>query len=227
MTNRCGGRTTAATPIDPLPASDTFLFSSARQPVSVYTAGMKNLIRLLVSLFTIASAALIFSLPLAAQAREGVIGDLLKDISGAEKKVLALANAVPESAYAWRPVAGVRSTGEVFQHIASDNYFLPAMLDKAAPKETGITKDYKSAEAFEKRPMNKAAVIAELEKSFTFLRTSMSSTTDAQLDAPIDMFGQKSTTRALWVSTATHLHEHLGQLIAYARSNKITPPWSK
>ena len=23
------------------------------------------------------------------------------------------------------------------------------------------------------------------------------------------------------------LHEHLGQLIAYARSNKVTPPWSK
>jgi hypothetical protein len=29
------------------------------------------------------------------------------------------------------------------------------------------------------------------------------------------------------VGTVTHLHEHLGQLIAYARSNKVTPPWSK
>jgi hypothetical protein len=27
--------------------------------------------------------------------------------------------------------------------------------------------------------------------------------------------------------TATHLHEHLGQLIAYARSNGVTPPWSQ
>jgi hypothetical protein len=24
----------------------------------------------------------------------------------------------------------------------------------------------------------------------------------------------------------THAHEHLGQAIAYARSNGITPPWS-
>ena len=24
----------------------------------------------------------------------------------------------------------------------------------------------------------------------------------------------------------THLHEHLGQAIAYARMNKVTPPWS-
>ena len=99
--------------------------------------------------------------------------------------------------------------------------------DQQAPKETGITKEYNTATGFEKRPMNKAAVIAELEKSFTFLCKSMSSTTDAQLNTAIDMFGQTSTTRALWISTATHLHEHLGQLIAYARSNKITPPGSK
>jgi len=41
------------------------------------------------------------------------------------------------------------------------------------------------------------------------------------------MFGQKSTNRRLWITTTTHLHEHLGQLIAYARSNNVTPPWSK
>jgi hypothetical protein len=188
---------------------------------------MKNLMRLTISLSIVAAGALIFSLPLAAQTREGVMGDLLNDIGGAEKKILALANAMPESAYAWKPDPAVRSTGEVFQHIATDNYFLPALLDKPAPKETGITKDYQTAVAFEKRPMNKAAVLAELEKSFAFLRTSMSSTTDAQLNTQIEMFGQKSTTRGVWISATTHLHEHLGQLIAYARSNKVTPPWSK
>jgi hypothetical protein len=55
----------------------------------------------------------------------------------------------------------------------------------------------------------------------------MSSFPDAKLDAPIEVFGQKMTNRRLWIATATHLHEHLGQLIAYARSNKVTPPWSK
>jgi uncharacterized damage-inducible protein DinB len=185
---------------------------------------MKNMIRLATSL---SAAALIVALPLAAQTREGVMGDLLKDTGDAEKKVLALAIAMPESAYTWRPGPGVRSAGEVFQHIASDNYFLPVLLGLPAPKETGITKEYNTAVAFEKRTMNKATVIAELEKSFAFLRASMTATTDAQLNSPIDMFGQKSTTRGVWISTATHLHEHLGQLIAYARSNKITPPWSK
>jgi uncharacterized damage-inducible protein DinB len=184
---------------------------------------MNNLLRFAVT--PIAAAALAVSLT--AQTRDGVMGDLLKDVGDVEKKVLDLAKAIPESAYAWRPGPGVRSTGEVLQHIAADNYFLPALLDKPAPKETGITKEYKTAAAFEKRPMNKAAVIAELEKSFAFLRTSMTATTDAQLNTAIDVFGQKGTARGLWITTATHLHEHLGQLIAYARSNSVTPPWSK
>ena len=64
-------------------------------------------------------------------------------------------------------------------------------------------------------------------KSFAFLKTSLNATADAQLSAPIDVFGQKMTKRALWISTTTHIHEHLGQMIAYARSNGVTPPWSK
>jgi uncharacterized damage-inducible protein DinB len=184
---------------------------------------MKNLLRLT----TVALATLSLSLTVAGQTREGVMGELLKDIGDVEKKVVDLAKTMPESAYAWRPAAGVRSTGEVLQHIAADNYFLPALAGVAAPKETGITKDYKTAVAFEKKPLTKAAAIAELEKSFAFLRTSMNGTTDAQLNATIDMFGTKSTARGVWITTATHLHEHLGQLIAYARSNKVTPPWSK
>ena len=188
-----------------------------------YAPRMKSFIRLP----TIAAALLSLSVPVAAQTREGVMGDLLKDVADVEKKILSLANAIPESAYAWTPGPGARSTGEVFKHIAADNYFLPVLLDKPAPKETGITKDYKTTLAFEKRPMTRAALVAELEKSFAFLRSSMSSTTDAQLSAAMDVFGQKSTARGLWISTATHLHEHLGQLIAYARSNKVTPPWSK
>jgi uncharacterized damage-inducible protein DinB len=184
---------------------------------------MRNLLNLTLTL--IAAAALTVSLT--AQVRDGVMGDLLKDVAAVEKKVMDLAKAIPEPAYAWRPGPGVRSTGEVFQHIAADNYFLPVLQGTPAPAETGITRDYKTAAAFEKKPRDKAALLAELEKSFAFLRSSMSSTTDKQLDTAVDVFGQKSTARGLWITTATHLHEHLGQLIAYARSNKVTPPWSK
>ena len=167
------------------------------------------------------------SVPVAAQAPAGVMGELANDLGMLEKKVMGLARAMPQAAWDWRPAEGVRSSGEVFLHIAADNYFLPVIAGKAAPADTGITKDYATVAAFEKKSMSRDAVLAELEKSFAFLRASMASTTDAQLNTPLQFFGQNSTHRGLWITTVTHLHEHLGQLIAYARSNKITPPWSK
>lgn len=178
-------------------------------------------------------AALVFVVtavvsPLRAQTRDGLMGDLLKDISDVESKIVGLAKAMPENTYAWRPAPSVRSTGEVFLHLASDNYFLPAAMGATPPAETGINgKEYQTTIAFEKRKMTRAQVVAELEKSFAFLKKSMNAMPDTQLGAPIEVFGQKMTNRALWISTTTHIHEHLGQLIAYARSNGVTPPWSK
>lgn len=166
--------------------------------------------------------------PLAAQTTEGLMGDLLKDVDDLHSKMVGLAKAMPADAQSWRPMAGVRSTEEVFKHVAADNYFLPAAMGIAPPADSGISgKDYKTTLAFEKRAMTREQILAELDKSFAFLKTSMKGMSDSQLNAALDVFGQKTTNRGLWISTVTHLHEHLGQLIAYARSNKVTPPWSK
>ncbi len=181
-----------------------------------------------VRLATISVLALMLTLSLAAQKPQGLMGDLSKDVSDVQTKIVGLAKAIPAAAYDYKPSPDVRSTGEVFMHVAADNYFLPAAMGIAPPAATGISgKDYKTAAAFEKKKMSRDEIIAELDKSFAFLTTSMNGVTDAKLDAQLEMFGQKSTGRAMWVSTTTHLHEHLGQLIAYARANKITPPWSK
>ncbi|HJR59932.1 MAG TPA: DinB family protein [Vicinamibacterales bacterium] len=183
--------------------------------------------RLMIRSTTLAAALLTLSLPLGAQTREGLMGDLIRDIGQVERKVVGLAKALPDSAYDWRPGTGVRSTAETLKHIAADNYFLPALLDMPPPADSGITKEYATTTAFEKKAMSRDAIIAELEKSFAFLKASMTAVPDAKLDAPIEFFGQKNTNRGVWIMTTTHLHEHLGQLIAYARSNKVTPPWSK
>ena len=176
---------------------------------------------------TIALALLTLGPPLRAQTREGLVGDLLRDLGQVENKIVGLAKALPESAWAWRPAEGVRSTHEVFLHVAADNYFMPTALGIKAPAETKITSSYDTAAAFEKQTMSRDAVIAELTKSFAFLKSSLTGTPDTKMDAQVDMFGQKASTRRVWVMTTTHLHEHLGQLIAYARSNKVVPPWSK
>jgi len=178
---------------------------------------------------SLASVALVLglTLPLGAQDRQGVMGELLQDVGQVEKKIVGLAKAMPDAAYQYRPGKGVRSTSEVLLHVAADNYFIPAVMGIPAPKESGITKEYDSAVAFEKRSMTRDQVVAELEKSFAFLRTSMQGMPDAQLETVIGVFGQKNTNRGFWLMATTHLHEHLGQLIAYARANNVTPPWSK
>ena len=48
-----------------------------------------------------------------------------------------------------------------------------------------------------------------------------------QLTRDMNFFGQKTTRRGILVWLDTHMGEHLGQAIAYARMNGIAPPWSK
>jgi uncharacterized damage-inducible protein DinB len=181
-----------------------------------------------VRLFVLMTLIATVSLTASAQKRAGLMGDLLADIDDVKSKIVGLAKAMPESTYAWRPMPGVRSVGEAFTHVAADNYFMPAALGIVAPAATGISgTDYKTVEAYEKKTRTRAEIIAEVEQSFAFLEKAMNDTPDAKLDTTMKMFGRESSIRSTWVMTVTHLHEHLGQLIAYARSNKVVPPWSK
>ena len=57
------------------------------------------------------------------------------DIMATSKKVMSLADAMPDSNYGWRPMEGVRSVSEVYVHIAASNYFLFSYLGMPMPKE--------------------------------------------------------------------------------------------
>jgi uncharacterized damage-inducible protein DinB len=161
-------------------------------------------------------------------AKSVVVAALLKDIGQVEEKLLGLADAIPEASYGWRPSEGVRSVGEVVMHVAADNYFIPTIAGVAAPAATGIKSgDYPSVQAYEGRKASKAEAVQAMRESFAHLRTAMQAVDDAALARSMDVFGMKMTGLDLWVLAATHLHEHLGQSIAYARSNKVTPPWSR
>ncbi|WP_461412915.1 DinB family protein [Gemmatimonas sp.] len=165
--------------------------------------------------------------PLSAQPAP-LVTDLIKDIEGVEKKFIGLAKVTPPEKLAWRPGAGVRSMGEVFLHVASDNYFIPSGFGHAIPEATGIKAgDFKSLQTYETRTLSRDQIVAELEQSFAYLKAQMAKTTTATVGNEVSMFGMKTTAQGMWILAATHLHEHLGQSIAYARTNGIVPPWSK
>jgi uncharacterized damage-inducible protein DinB len=150
------------------------------------------------------------------QEAKGVHADLLKNFDDTQKKIVSLAEAVPADKYTWRPAEGVRSISEVFMHIAGANYMIPAGM--AVPPPAGLSPD------MEKKVTDKAKVVEQLKLSFEHLRKAIAGTTD--LDKPAKLFGRESTNGAVQLLIVTHLHEHLGQSIAYARMNKVTPPWS-
>lgn len=166
--------------------------------------------------------------PASAAGNPALIADLMKDVGELEKKMMDLAKAVPAAKYGYRPAAGVRSIGEVVMHVASDNYFIPAAAGTAAPAATGINPDdYKTVVAYEKRAMSPDSAVAQLAASFAFLKDAMQAQTPASLGETKKMFGSDYTGQQTWIMATTHLHEHLGQMIAYARANNVVPPWSK
>lgn len=154
------------------------------------------------------------------------MSELASAVNQVQDKMVALAEAIPEDRYGWRPGEGVRSVAEVFMHVAADNYVLAIPAGTPAPAATGITMDYAGTVVpYENRSADKAEIVADLRASFQHLLGAMAQATDPA--APVDMFGRTSTVGALWVMTTTHMHEHLGQAIAYARSNGVVPPWSQ
>ena len=151
--------------------------------------------------------------------------DLLADLSTVEKKMIDLATAIPESKYNWHPDSA-RTVRQVFLHVAADNYVMPAMMGFTPDPATGLTADYQTGAAFEARNLPKDSVVAELRRSFEFVKQSLTSTSAARMGESVSMFGQQFTGQSAWILAVTHVHEHLGQMIAYARTNGVKPPWS-
>ena len=160
---------------------------------------------------------MLFALPALAAKPKGFRAEFLHDLDDVQKKIIDLATAVPSEKYAWRPAEGVRSVSEVYTHIAGGNYFLLTFIGAKAPAD--MPQDIEKI-------TDKTKVLAELRKSFDNLRAIVNNTPDADLEKTVNMFGQPTTERGVFTTILTHLHEHLGQSIAYARMNGIVPPWS-
>ena len=168
--------------------------------------------------FLLAALVLVASEAPAQTPAGGFKADFNFQQAGVEKEILGLAEATPAEKFSWRPGEGVRSISEVYMHLAGANYMLPSFAGVKVPD--GITRD------MEKTVTQKDAVIDALKKSFAHLRSAVAATPDADLDKPLRFFGMDSTVRGLYLITANHEHEHLGQSIAYARMNGIVPPWT-
>ena len=155
-----------------------------------------------------------------AAAPSGFRGEFIAEVDGVGKKLADLANAMPQEKYSWRPAPGIRSVSEVYMHVAGGDFMLPSFMGVKVPE--GVSRD------MEKTVTEKAKVIETLKKGFEHAKSAAANMSDADLDKKVKIFGGREITeRALLVLILNHMHEHLGQSIAYARMNGVTPPWSE
>lgn len=182
---------------------------------------------------TLAGAAITFALPVALRAQTipdaahvvEVRKQFMLDLDSLQTKFLALANVFPADKYGWRPQSGARSVGEVFMHVASEFYVYNPMAYGLTPSSV-VKPDQAAMKAFEAMS-SKPEVLQHLRDSFAYCQRVLGAADPSTLTGKRAIFGGQYNVIETSFGMSGDLHEHLGQLIAYARMNGITPPWSK
>lgn len=143
----------------------------------------------------------------------------LASLEDASSKILQLADAFTEEQYAWRPMEGVASVQGALTHVAGSYYFIAGKLGMPAP--AGLNRRELG------RGADKAATIALYRAALEHMHAAIRQVPADKLGNEVELFGGKTSLARVLILACDHSHEHLGQLIAYARMNRVVPPWSK
>lgn len=139
-------------------------------------------------------------------------------LTGNQGQVIQLAEAFSEAQYDWRPSEGVNSVGEALLHVAGGNYFLASKLGFPPPADVDMMSLGKI--------VGKDNIIATLKKSNAFVLEVILMVPNDELTEEVDFGFAKMNKLGGLLAIMEHNGEHKGQLIAYARSNDVVPPWS-
>jgi uncharacterized damage-inducible protein DinB len=143
----------------------------------------------------------------------------LADLGVVQKKFVDLANAFPADKFTWRPSADSRSFAEVLLHVAGERYGILGLMGAAPPQ--GFDR-----KTFEKSTTDKAQIIAELNKSWAFTQQTINGISNADFAKLLPKLGPQANEGDVVYILVADAHEHLGQVVAYARENGIAPPWT-
>jgi len=143
----------------------------------------------------------------------------LLDLERVQKKCVDLANAIPADKLTWRPAPDARSFAEVFLHVSGERYQILALMGAAPPAEF-------NGKTFEKSTTDRAQLVAELNKSWEFAQKTMNGMSNADFAKLLPKLGPQANAGDVVYILVADAHEHLGQLVAYARESGIVPPWT-
>ena len=156
---------------------------------------------------------------LSAQAQDNIVQNSIKGmLTFNQGQVVSLAETFTEEQYDWRPSEEVRSVGESILHIAGANYYLASKLGFPPPADVDMMNI--------KKIKGKDEILAALKKSNEFILEKITMVESDKFGEEVDFgFGKFNRLSGLLI-VMEHNGEHKGQLIAYARTNGVAPPWS-
>jgi len=165
--------------------------------------------------YGVSALALALMVPLAQAQPAAMQAAFAKDAGTLSAKFTGLARVMSDK-YDWKPGQGVRSVADVFNLIVTENGILAGVLSgtpNTGAKPAPITDPEKMQDA--------------LKTSYVNLQKAIAGLSDNDLQAPVKLFGRDMTKQDALLFLLEDQHEHLGQSIAYARTNGLVPPWSK
>ena len=143
----------------------------------------------------------------------------LADLQIVQNKMVALVNAVPADKLTWRPSPDSRSFAEVFLHVAGERYQILGLGGAVPPADF-------NGKTYEKSTTDKAQIVAELNRTWDFAQKTIKAMSNADFAKPVPKLGPDANAGDVVYILVADAHEHLGQLVAYARVNGIVPPWT-
>lgn len=160
--------------------------------------------------------------PVAAQAPDGnPLSQSIRDLWEEAKRNLAgSAKVMPDDKYGFRPVATVRTYGEILAHVAGANFvFCAAARGEKSPH---------AEDAFEKSAKTRAQIVKAVDDSVAYCDAAYRALTDRtaveMVNAPFG--GAKAPRAAALMGNTGHVQEHYGNLVTYLRINGLVPPSS-
>lgn len=174
------------------------------------------------SSFSVVAVIILFLVPssLAQDAPAHFRDTFLQHFNYSANRMVSLAEAIPAEKFAWSPGEGVMSIERVYMHIARYNYLYPTENMGMDPPE-GI--DIETMESI----TGKEAVIDHLKQSIRYVRHMANELSEADLTENTRLYGRTTQGWGVLFQLVSHMNEHVGQSIAYARMNGVTPPWSR
>ncbi len=174
-------------------------------------------------LSTVMAAVFYLASPTAAQ-MPSFQDSQVTDIETMKDKFIGLAQEFDESQYDWRPMDGVRSVRDVLGLIIAECHVFPVAWGHEPPAGAGSGF---GAELGRASALPRAEIISELNTAFDHLIGVVRGMDEAERTSGSSYFGRPMQIDANIVIAMGDMHEHLGQLIAYARTNHVVPPWSR